>query len=266
MFTGKQLLEFKEKTDCKDNKLIALGVDQGYANLGYSIISFDLTTNKYEIKESGTITTCSTLAMNKRLLEIYNFINEILIRHTDVKIAGCERLFHNKPMGGQNFFQQRNKSASIMKTNMATGVLYLLCAEKDIEINDFPPTTVKKYLTGSGKSEKKEVEKAVNLIANNQGVQLQTDHESDSIAICITAINDYIETILYGKQVKSKPKKKKKDFIELNSKNHSLNKLYIKKYTVKLKEENDLRNLFLSKYSKEYKLRCKKLGRSIKNE
>ena len=260
MITNEQLKEFKLKIGEDNKDLIALGIDQGYANLGYSIINFNLDKNTYTIEESGTITTCSTLPMNKRLLTIYNFINDILDKHPYVKIAGCERLFHNKPMGGkQNFFQQRNKSASIMKTNMATGVLYLLCAEKDIEINDFPPTTVKKYLTGSGKSEKGEVEKAVNLIASNQGINIETDHQSDSIAIGITAINSYIETILYGVKVQSKPRKKTKDFIELNSKNHSLNKLYIKKCIVKLKEENDLRNDFLAKYSKEHKLRTKKL-------
>lgn len=260
MITNEQLKEFRNKTNIDEYNLIALGIDQGYANLGYSVINFDLKNNTYKIEESGTVITSPALEMNKRLLEIYNFMNNILDKHPNIKIAGCERLFHNKPMGGkQNFFQQRNKSASIMKTNMATGVLYLMCAERDIQIDDFPPTTVKKYLTGSGKSEKGEVEKAVKLIATNQGINLETDHESDSIAIGITAINNYIETILYGKKHKTKPKKKQKDYIELNSKNHSLKMLYIKKTTVKLKEEKDLRNEFLAKYSKEHKLRNRKI-------
>lgn len=256
MITNNQLKEFKLKVNRENNELIALGIDQGYANLGYSVIKFDLNNNTYTIEESGTITTCSTLDMNKRLLTIYNFISDILDKHPNVEIAGCERLFHNKPMGGkQNYFQQRNKSASIMKTNMATGVLYLLCAQRDIIIDDFPPTTVKKYLTGSGKSEKGEVEKAVQLIADNQGIDIKTDHESDSIAIGITAINNYVETILYGEKKKTKKNKKSKDYVELNSKNHSLNKLYITKSIIKLKEEKELRNSFLAKYVKEHKLR-----------
>lgn len=254
MITNSQLNEFNLKVNKKE--LIALGIDQGYANLGYSVIAFNLEDNTYSIKESGTITTCSTLDMNKRLLEIYNLISEILDRHSNIEIAGCERLFHNKPMGGkQNFFQQRNKSASIMKTNMATGIIYLLCGQRDIIINDFPPTTVKKYLTGSGKSEKGEVEKAIQLLANKQGIDIKTDHESDSIAIGITAINSYIETILYGDKKKTKKNKKTKDYIDLNSKNHTLKQLYITKSIIKLKEEKELRNSFLTKYSKEHKLR-----------
>lgn len=253
MLSENQLKEYTEKYNKRE--VMAIGIDQGYANLGYCVMRLNLTSNHYKIEELGTIKTCSTEEMNKRLLSIYNSINNILNKYEDIKIAGCERLFHNKPMT-ENFFQQRNKSASIMKTNMVTGVIYLLCGEKDINISDFPPTTVKKYLTNNGKSDKKELEEAINSFAVNNGLEIKTNHEADAIAIAITVINNYIETQLYGeiKQTK-KVKKRKKDYIESNSKIHTLNKLYISQYRIKLKEERNKIDCFLEKYSREHKLK-----------
>ena len=176
--------------------IYGLGVDQGYANLGCSILKYSIKEDIFIIEKFKTIKTPSSNDMNKRLLKIYNSIKEIILDYPNsINIAGCERLFHNNPMTTKNNFG-RNKSASIMKTNMATGVVYLLTAELNIPINDYAPTTVKKKVTGNGRANKDDVNLAVTNIALNQNIEFKTEHEADSVAIGITAIKGYIEEIL----------------------------------------------------------------------
>lgn len=190
------------------NTITALGIDQGYANLGYSVIEFNLDTLKYSIIESGTYKTKSTLPLNERLKNIYIKIEEVL-KDKNVKIAGCERLFHNNPMGNSSG-GLRNKSASIMRTNMASGVIYLLTAYYNILIEDYPPSTVKKQVTGNGRATKDDVIAVVQELANEFDMEVKTEHQADSIAIGITTINKYFESLLAIEEVEEEPVKKVK--------------------------------------------------------
>lgn len=202
-FTDKQIEDKKLLYEClQTNSLTAIGIDQGYANAGHAIVSYDIFTEELNIKNSGTIKTSSKKDMNKRFVEIYNDINVILNNNNNenINLMGCERLFFNKPMSGgkdsgdgvkKNPF--RNKSASIMQSNMVTGVLYLISGQYDIPIKEFAPTSVKKQMTGSGKATKVELETALAEIIEKQNIKVKTDHESDAIGIAITRIKDYCE-------------------------------------------------------------------------
>ena len=120
-----------------NNPIISIGIDQGIASCGYSVVK--LTDDDIEILVSGTIKTPSKDTFGKRLNSIYQ---KILSLATDYKanIIGCEKLFFNPQMKGTN----RNKSASMMHTNMATAVLHLISDDTKIPIVDFVPGTVKK--------------------------------------------------------------------------------------------------------------------------
>lgn len=178
------------------DNVYGLGIDQGYANLGCSIIRYSIKEDKFYIDEFKTIKTSSSLDLNKRLNKIYNAIEDILDNYpNEINIAGCEKLFHNSPMASKGNFG-RNKSASIMRTNMATGVVYLLTAQRGIPIYEYAPTTVKKRVAGNGRATKEDVIYAVTEISLNQGVSLKTEHEADSIAIGMTAIKDYLDKVL----------------------------------------------------------------------
>ena len=107
----------------------------------------------------------------------------------------CERLFVNSGRNSKGD-KIRNKSSAIVRTNMSTGVIYLLASKYNIGIKDFPPTTVKKQMTGSGKADKEEIIKVVEDLMSKQGLTVKTNHESDAIAIGITGISSYIEKLL----------------------------------------------------------------------
>lgn len=168
----------------KNKEIIIIGIDQGYANLGIAILSYNLDSKEISIKETQTITTSAQDEMTIRLKKIYDDIYVILKKYKNIKFAGCERLFHNNVQKNG-----RNKSANIMYTNMATGVIYYLCAKKHISMKEFAPTTVKKVLTGDGRATKEEVEKALNDLIEKYKVEVKSNHESDAIAIALTVIN-----------------------------------------------------------------------------
>ncbi len=185
----------KEKNLFYDYKNIySIGIDQGYANLGFAVIRYNVHTNKYFVMEFGTIVTDSKDEIQDRLSVIYDKIEEILNRYS-LDIMSCERLFVNSGRNA-NGDKIRNKSSAIVKTNMSTGIIYLLASKYHILIRDFPPTTVKKQLTGSGKADKEEIIKVVEDLMSKQGLIVKTNHESDAIAIGITGISSYIEKLL----------------------------------------------------------------------
>ena len=66
-------------------------------------------------------------------------------------------------------------------------------------MNDFPPTTIKKQLTGNGRADKEEIIKVVEDLMTKQGLKVKTNHESDAIAIGITTISSFIEKLLKEK-------------------------------------------------------------------
>lgn len=185
----------KEQNLFHDSKNIySIGIDQGYANLGFAVIRYNVHTDKYSVLEFGTIITNSKDEIQNRLNVIYDKMEEVVNKYS-IDMMSCERLFVNSGRNA-NGDKIRNKSSAIVRTNMSTGIIYLLAAKHNILIRDFPPTTVKKQLTGSGKADKEEIIKVVEDLMKKQGLTVKTNHESDAIAIGITGISSYIEKLL----------------------------------------------------------------------
>lgn len=184
-----------EQNLLKDKKnILALGIDQGYANLGFALVKYNVHTDKYKVLTYGTITTPSKDKLEYRLLQIYDKL-ELILNKNNIDLIGCEALFANgdrKASGNK----VRNKSSSIVNTSMSTGIIHLLSAKNNIEIKMFPPTTIKKQLTGNGRAEKDDIINVVEDLMAKQDLKVKTNHESDAIAIGITTISTYIERLL----------------------------------------------------------------------
>lgn len=177
--------------------MIVVGIDQGLATCGYAIIQAD--NDNIDVLKSGTITTNSKYSTGRRLFILREKIKNLIIEHNAAMI-GCERLFFNAPSGG------RNKSMSMMQVNMATGVIHLLSNECGIDVFEYPPTTVKKMITGNGKASKEDVDVVVKEYVKHD---TKTDHETDAIAIGITAYLKYREEDLEGGKNKGNSTKNK---------------------------------------------------------
>jgi crossover junction endodeoxyribonuclease RuvC len=190
-----------------NNSIIGIGVDQGIANCGYSVV--ELTEqNEIRILTSGTIKTSSKHELSKRITLIYKTV-QALSNQYNVNILGCEKLFFSPNQKSTTNAKGRNKSASIVYTNMATGVLYLIAGENDLHLKEFVPGTVKKYVAGHGRASKEEVEEAVKNLVQNFEIVISSEHEADAIAIAITAVKFKKDLMEKGMEREEKPKRKK---------------------------------------------------------
>lgn len=166
---------------------ISLGIDQGIANIGYAVTG--IKDGEETIIRSGTFKTTTKHEFEKRLEMIYEFIKGILQTY-NVNVMGLEKLFFNPQQGNQ-----RNKSADIMRTNMVTGLVFLLASQHNKTVFDYTPGTVKKYVAGHGHAPKEKLRENVEQLALNSGIVIKTDHEADAIGISLTALKQYLELI-----------------------------------------------------------------------
>lgn len=170
--------------------MIVLGVDQGLANIGYALLHFR-GLDDFDVIESGNIKTTPDQELKERISTIYHTIDS-LFEKVDIEVLGCERFFFNAKDKSLTF-----RSATIVKTNMVTGVLFLLADKHNIPIKDFVPGTVKKKVAGHGRATKEMMIQAVKERCVNHAIAIKTDHEADAIAIALT-VGDHFLTEMKG--------------------------------------------------------------------
>lgn len=158
-------------------KIVVCGIDQGIASCGYGVI--ERIDDDLCLLAKGTIKTSSKKELGVRLMEIKETLGQLLSTY-GVQFIGCEKLFFSSyvTLG-------RNKSASIIYTNMATGILHLLAGERGIPIREFVPSQVKKAITGNGRASKEAILQSVKLLLKDDSLIFKTEHESDAVAIAI---------------------------------------------------------------------------------
>lgn len=154
-----------------------LGIDQGIANIGYSVLK-ETENGQIIIIESGTKKTSSKDSMEERLGVIYDFFNNVIDKYPEISEIGMEDFFY----GGLNYC----RSVSIVTTNQVSGILLLLARNRGISARKIAPTQVKKTITGKGNANKEMVMDSVKSIFNQH--IFKTDHECDSIAIGYTLL------------------------------------------------------------------------------
>jgi len=186
-------------------KFHTLGVDQGIANWGYAVIEFKVYKDgriKQTLKAHKHIKTGSGLYMGTRLLIVEDEITTVIKKYKP-KIMGCERLFFSPPKPGG-----RNRSAAMMQANFATGILYKLSGSAGIYLKQFTPGTIKKQVTGYGRSSKEDVIEAIVEKLKIADKEI-TDHEADAMGIGIAVGIIYIEEQIEIDKISEKIKQRK---------------------------------------------------------
>ena len=179
-----------------------LAIDQGIANIGYSIISRS-DDNTCHIELSGSFKTKSTHRLEERLALIYSTFDSILEKDKDIQAVVMEDLFVGVSHGG--IF---GRSTSIVTTSMVSGILFLLAKDRGLKAFKIAPTMVKKCMTGCGKASKDDVQKGV--LSYYNVAPFKVDHECDSIAIGTTfLLNDEVVQLKESTPKHKKTKKKK---------------------------------------------------------
>lgn len=159
-----------------------IGIDPGYAILGYGII--EMTGNKFSVIEYGAITTDAKMEMPERLKHIYASLMEVIARHNP-ETASIEELFFN------------NNAKTALMVGQARGVAILACINSGLEIGEYTPLQIKQALVGYGRAEKKQIQSMVKTILNLEQVP-KPDDTADALAaaICHGHCGNYRKRVL----------------------------------------------------------------------
>ncbi len=192
--------------------MIIFGIDPGTATTGYGIIKADglMSEKPFLLIDYGCIVTPKEMEMPLRLLSIQKDLHVLLQKHKPDYVS-IEQLFF-----GVN-------SRTAMTVGQARGVVLAAVANYRIPIFEYQGLHVKHTLTGSGKADKKDVQKAVMRFLGKRKLAKPAkgyiDDAADAlgVAIChyikVTAASDVSKATKDGKvakQVKPSVKTSKK--------------------------------------------------------
>lgn len=146
-----------------------LGIDPGYAILGYGII--DVTGNRFSVVDYGAILTDTSMEMPQRLKRLYDGLTD-LIKIYEPDEASIEELFFN------------NNAKTAILVGEARGVAVLACANGGLPIGEYTPLQIKQALVGYGRADKKQVQFMVKTMLNLKSVP-KPDDTADALAAAI---------------------------------------------------------------------------------
>ena len=143
-----------------------IGIDPGYAIMGYGIL--DYNGNRFKTVNYGSIETKAGVPMPERLKLLYDGLTEIIQEYKPDE-ASIEELFFN-----------RNVTTAI-GVGEARGIAMLACVEGGLSVSEYTPMQIKQALVGYGKAEKKQVQMMVKTILNLKEVP-RPDDTADAVA------------------------------------------------------------------------------------
>jgi len=149
-----------------------LGIDPGTATTGFAVI--EKISSKIEAVDFGVITTLPRISSAGRLLEISENIFELLKTHRP-EIVAIESLFFCK-----------NQTTAIAVAQ-SRGVVLAEVARFGASIIEPTPLQVKMAVTGSGRADKRQVQKMIQKIFSLEKIP-KPDDAADALAIAFTVI------------------------------------------------------------------------------
>ena len=143
-----------------------ISIDSGIERTGYAIFKDKKYVGSALIKTSKSLTT------EKRLIEIYEKLKEIMKKFKpDVMVL--EQLL---------FFKNQK---TFIRVAQAQGIVMLLATQYKIKVEFLTPLQIKQIVTGYGQADKLAVQKMIRLTT---GIILTQDDEADAVA-CGLAYN-----------------------------------------------------------------------------
>lgn len=158
--------------------ITVLAIDPGYDRMGVCVIKGP--SGNESLIHSNCIETNRSESPQKRLSELGNNIQRLIVEYRPDAIA-LETLFFNK-----------NVSTAI-RVAEARGVILYLATQYGCAIHEFSPQQVKVSVTGYGKSDKRAVQRMIQLQLQ-QAPPRARDDEYDAIAVGITCLAHYSES------------------------------------------------------------------------
>ena len=149
--------------------MIILGIDPGYATVGYGVVQYEHT--QFTHIRHGAITTPAGIPLYLRLKEIYDDMLTLL------------DTFHPDAVAVEELFFNTNITTGI-QVGHARGVLLLACAQRGIAPAEYTPSEVKQSVVGYGRAEKRQVMEMTRLMLKLPRMP-RPDDAADALALAI---------------------------------------------------------------------------------
>ncbi len=146
-----------------------LGIDPGYAIVGYGII--DYNANHFSVVDYGAVTTKAHTPFEQRLVVINEGISQLISAYKPDAMA-IEKLYFN------------TNTTTAIDVAQARGVIVLSAARSGLDIAEYTPLQVKQSVVGYGRAEKKQVQEMTRLMLNLKTVP-KPDDTADALALAI---------------------------------------------------------------------------------
>jgi crossover junction endodeoxyribonuclease RuvC len=146
-----------------------LGIDPGSETLGWGVVKKD--GNFYRLIDYGTVKSSPKESFSRRLLKIYNDLQEIIERFQPDVISVEEA-----------FYAVNVKVA--LKLGQVRGVVLLLGEKNGLEIAEYAPRLIKQTVVGYGNAEKHQVQEMVKILLKLPAIP-QPHDAADALAIAI---------------------------------------------------------------------------------
>lgn len=147
--------------------MIVLGIDPGLANTGYAVVR--RVGSRMDVMAHGTLRTGASTPPEQRLLALHDGLAAVIGDH------------HPDAAAIEAFFVHPVSKAA-MGMAAARGALLVSCAHSGLAVAEYTPTAIKQAVSGNGRAGKDQVRA---MVARLTGVETQTDHAADAIAVAI---------------------------------------------------------------------------------
>lgn len=147
-----------------------LGIDPGYATIGYGVIDTD--GNRHQAVDYGVITTPKNENIAVRLAMIYDSMTELINKFKPDEIAVEELFFVQNVTTGINVAHAR-------------GVILLASVHACGRLYEYTPLQIKQAMTGYGRAEKRQIQEMVKIYLHLPKIP-RPDDAADALAIALT--------------------------------------------------------------------------------
>ena len=149
--------------------MIILGIDPGYAILGYGVLEAD--GRKVRPLDYGVVETKVGTPFPERLDMLYAGVNELL------------RLYKPDCAVFEELFFYHNATTAI-QVGAGRGVAMLAAQQGGIPLYEYTPMQIKQAVTGYGKADKAQVQQMVRMLTGMSSI-IRPDDAADAVAVAI---------------------------------------------------------------------------------
>lgn len=153
--------------------MVILGIDPGYGRIGFGVIQ--KVGNTFNMIDYGVIYTDKDANLPKRLLKIKKDMKSLIERYKPDESA-VEELYFFKNV------------ATAIQVGEARGVILVSLEEENIPIFEYTPFQIKQAVTGYGRAEKGQIQRALKLILKLEKTPTPDD-ASDALAAAFCHAN-----------------------------------------------------------------------------